>query len=888
MTFLVPAVLFLLGIFLEVDWRSLALIVIGSGIHAAALERRAASWIDRGEAAPVTQSASSAPPDVADAATESGPPQPAASPPIIAPAPIPSPSAAAPGTRALPAPIQQAADVVHQGPSLLDLEALLQGRLLAIVGGVALATGALFFLSLAFSRGWIGPEGRVILGFAGAAVLVAAGGRLALVQGPVRFVQERQALAHVLIGVGLGTALLSIFAATRLYGLVAVDVGLVAALAASATVTALALRANSQLIAGYGLVTALVAPILLGAPATFSALVFVAVVLVGTTTLALFRSWAWLPPLAFLLSVGQVAGWLFTRPDPALAFSAVTAYWLLHVVAAGGEQWRAPVAALRLTSTSLISLNGAFLVGAGLYVLDGDLARWRGAFLVAVALAHLALALRFLLWRSDRDAFGLATAGVGVAALTMAIPIQLGGPIVPIAWAAEAGAIAWVWSRRPVPQFAATSLLLAGLSLAHLIAFEYPLGELASTGRGGLPFANSNGVAVAGLLASLALAGAAIRRVDVRSALTATGLLILAYAIPFETAGLVRLTAWAVVAVAAIAIPARLLGPAPWRALRPEESIVPWLLPGVACLAAVLAVVAADGVFAAAGRREAISALATVPFTDSRTVAIGVLAAASWAAALFVGTASARAAAVLATATLLAVLLPTQVAPWLATLGWLALSVALLALAGGRGAAPAAFAIGAGTLVGLALVTAVSVVAGPERLSVGARTAGLDLPAMIEAAAVYAGIAAVLAFAARLALDASVRRVLRGLAAITVVFALSVALVDLVAGLAGRNVPLEEIQKQAQVALSVLWAGLGGIAFVGGLVRGAADLRRLGLGLFGAATVKVFLFDLASLDVAYRVLSLVALGVLLLGSAYLYQRVRSAQDPRAHGRAGRA
>ena len=51
-------------------------------------------------------------------------------------------------------------------------------------------------------------------------------------------------------------------------------------------------------------------------------------------------------------------------------------------------------------------------------------------------------------------------------------------------------------------------------------------------------------------------------------------------------------------------------------------------------------------------------------------------------------------------------------------------------------------------------------------------------------------------------------------------------------------------------------------------------MRDAGLGLLALATAKVFLVDLASLDVAYRVLSLAALGLLLLASAWLYLRFR--------------
>ena len=79
------------------------------------------------------------------------------------------PSSAVPAARVLSvraAPTAPTAVPSAKGPSwtavLTDLEEKLNGRALAVVGGVALVAGAIFFLSLAFSRGWIGPEGRVL------------------------------------------------------------------------------------------------------------------------------------------------------------------------------------------------------------------------------------------------------------------------------------------------------------------------------------------------------------------------------------------------------------------------------------------------------------------------------------------------------------------------------------------------------------------------------------------------------------------------------------------------------------------------------------------------------------------------------------------------------
>ena len=51
-------------------------------------------------------------------------------------------------------------------------------------------------------------------------------------------------------------------------------------------------------------------------------------------------------------------------------------------------------------------------------------------------------------------------------------------------------------------------------------------------------------------------------------------------------------------------------------------------------------------------------------------------------------------------------------------------------------------------------------------------------------------------------------------------------------------------------------------------------LRHAGFGLLGLAMAKVFVIDLAAMDVAYRALVLAGLGVLLLASAFLFTHFR--------------
>jgi uncharacterized membrane protein len=75
--------------------------------------------------------------------------------------------------------------------------------------------------------------------------------------------------------------------------------------------------------------------------------------------------------------------------------------------------------------------------------------------------------------------------------------------------------------------------------------------------------------------------------------------------------------------------------------------------------------------------------------------------------------------------------------------------------------------------------------------------------------------------------------------------------------------------------LSIAWVLMGAAAFAVGVVRGVSLARVFGLGLLSLATAKVFLFDLAALDVAYRVLSFIGLGGVLLASSFVASRFRS-------------
>jgi uncharacterized membrane protein len=82
------------------------------------------------------------------------------------------------------------------------------------------------------------------------------------------------------------------------------------------------------------------------------------------------------------------------------------------------------------------------------------------------------------------------------------------------------------------------------------------------------------------------------------------------------------------------------------------------------------------------------------------------------------------------------------------------------------------------------------------------------------------------------------------------------------------------VGEQGQLQLSALWAVVGVVALLVGLAGNRRTVRVAALGLLAVTVGKVFLFDLAVLTSVYRVASFLALGLLLLGAAFAYQRLR--------------
>ena len=70
----------------------------------------------------------------------------------------------------------------------------------------------------------------------------------------------------------------------------------------------------------------------------------------------------------------------------------------------------------------------------------------------------------------------------------------------------------------------------------------------------------------------------------------------------------------------------------------------------------------------------------------------------------------------------------------------------------------------------------------------------------------------------------------------------------------------------------MLWSAFAGLLTLAGFRLQLRALRVAGLVLFGITLVKVIFLDISELDQFYRILALLALGLVLMAVAWAYQR----------------
>jgi uncharacterized membrane protein len=392
--------------------------------------------------------------------------------------PPPAPAAAVPGSREQPAltpedrqrPISQPVEPPGDGP----LAALLRdyftgGNALVRAGVVVLLFGVGFLLRYLAEHTRIPIEFRLCGVAVGALVLLVLGWRLRT---------RRPGYALALQGGAVGILYLTVFSALHLYSLLSPSAAFALLAAISALSATLAVLQNSLAVALLSVTGGFLAPFLASTGhgdhvALFSYFALLNGVILG---IAWFRSWRMLnvAGFAFTFVLSTLWGVLQYRPeDLASSEPFLAGFFLLYVAIAVLYSIRqAPVLHGYLDGTIIF---GTPLAAFGLQAAMLHDQRLALAY-SALGVSALYTLLAWLLHRRKGDQQRLlveAFMALGVAFLTLAVPLALNGRWSAASWALEGTALVWVGCRqgRRLPRaFGALLQFAAGCALGLSIS----------------------------------------------------------------------------------------------------------------------------------------------------------------------------------------------------------------------------------------------------------------------------------------------------------------------------------------------------------------------------------------------------------------------------------
>ena len=378
----------------------------------------------------------------------------------------------------------------------VDWEQVLGKNWFAIVGALALAIGVGFFLKLAFDSNWIGDTGRVVLGVAFGMALLGAG----------EYAQRRVPLwAQPVTAGGIGILYLSIYAAFGLYQLIPpLPAFLFLALVVVMSV-GLALRYESMVIGLLGIVGAFLTPVLLGRdlPDPRLVLLYILVIDLGILGVSTFRNWRWFTLVGLAGSYGLFTLWLdqFPAQSALLVHLFLSGVFLVFVGATSLFHilWRRAPGPVDL---SLITLNASGYYALTFGLLWPEYRLWFGGITLGLSLLYGLVAYAAIKRSGTPPEVALFALSTAVVFLTVAVPLQLSGNWVSVAWAAEGAVIVWVgflFSRWPMRAF--------GLGVLAVAAFRLLIFDTVVDLEGFTPVLNERFPTFVAAIAAFSIAG---------------------------------------------------------------------------------------------------------------------------------------------------------------------------------------------------------------------------------------------------------------------------------------------------------------------------------------------------------------------------------------------
>lgn len=320
-----------------------------------------------------------------------------------------------------------------------DIESLIAGRWLNLLGIAALALAALFFLKYAFDNDWIGPTGRVGIGI-GIGVLLFPLSDWLLHRGYKYF-------AEGIVGLGVVVLYLSIWTGWHVYDLFPQTAAFGFMVLITAATIVVGLVRDSQRIAAIALIGGLLTPILTssGENQEEGLFVFLAILGLGAVLISWWREWRVPALLLFFGTVFYFWGWYadfyYTGVQAETLFFATLFFAIFAALPAIRAIRKGAIDGADVTLTLANSLQ--FLCALGILLWTENPSGLALALLILGA-AHLGVAMALPKSETQsRRAARILYGGLALTFATIAIPARLNGEWITIAFAVEAAALTW-------------------------------------------------------------------------------------------------------------------------------------------------------------------------------------------------------------------------------------------------------------------------------------------------------------------------------------------------------------------------------------------------------------------------------------------------------------
>lgn len=350
-----------------------------------------------------------------------------------------------------------------------------EGNVVVRIGVIVLFFGVAFLLKYAADRNAFPVEFRLAGVAAGAIALLALGWRLRL---------SRQGYALILQGAAAGVLYVTLFAAAKLYHLIPLPLALGFMVALVALSGWLAVLQDARSLAAFGAAGGFLAPVLVSSGGGSHVMLFsyYALLNAGILGIAWFKAWRSLNLIGFFFTFAIGSAWGYEHYRPAHFYSTepfLVLFFLFYVAISVLFAHRQPVRLRGYVDGTL-----TFGVPVVVFALQARLVRgmdWGLAY-SAIAMGGFYVGLSALLWQRTVTGMRLLTEAflaLGVVFVSLAVPLALDGRWTAAAWALEGAALVWIGIRQNrVPARCFGLMLQVGAGVAFFRALGRPAGTI--------------------------------------------------------------------------------------------------------------------------------------------------------------------------------------------------------------------------------------------------------------------------------------------------------------------------------------------------------------------------------------------------------------------------